>query len=126
MGNAIRSYRDLKVWKAGMMLVVDCYRLTARFPKVEMFGLTSQIRRSAVSIPANIAEGHGRLHRGDYLRSLSVAIGSLQEMETEVMLAGHLGYASASDARRIIQLADEVGRMLGALTRNLRRPSPSP
>ena len=132
MGNGIRCYRDLEVWKTGMSLVLESYRLTAHFPRNETFGLTSQIRRAAVSIPSNIAEGHGRLHRGDYLRSLSVAIGSLQELETEVTLARHLGYATAVDALQITQLADEVGRMLGALTRSLRRhpqpqsPSPEP
>ena len=126
MSSGIRSYRDLKVWKTGMNLVLESYRLTARFPRNETFGLTSQIRRAAVSIPANIAEGHGRLHRGDYLRSLSVAIGSVQELETEVTLARHLGYITAGEVLLITQLADEVGRMLFALTRRLRRPSLTP
>ena len=126
MSSGIRSYRDLKVWKTGMNLVLESYRLTARFPRNETFGLTSQIRRAAVSIPANIAEGHGRLHRGDYLRSLSVAIGSVQELETEVTLARHLGYITAGEVLLITQMADEVGRMLGALTRCLRRPSLTP
>jgi four helix bundle protein len=126
VSSGIRSYRDLKVWKTGMNLVLESYRLTARFPRNETFGLTSQIRRAAVSIPANIAEGHGRLHRGDYLRSLSVAIGSVQELETEVTLARHLGYTTAGEVLLITQMADEVGRMLGALTRRLRRPSLTP
>jgi four helix bundle protein len=126
MGTAIRSYRDLKVWKAGMSLVLESYQLTARFPKAELFGLTSQIRRAAVSIPTNIAEGHGRLHRGDYIRSLSIAIGSVQELETEVTLAQHLGYAAPNDAEQVVRILDEVGRMLGALARRLRRPSLAP
>jgi four helix bundle protein len=109
-----------------MDLVLESYRLTARFPRNETFGLTSQIRRAAVSIPANIAEGHGRVHRGDYLRSLSVAIGSVQELETEVTLARHLGYTTAVETLQITQMADEVGKMLGALTRSLRRPAPNP
>jgi len=124
MKSTIHCYRDLNVWKAGMTLVVECYRLTAHFPRAETFGLTSQIRRAAVSVPANIAEGHGRLHRGDYLRSLSVAIGSLQELETEVTLARHLGYVTANDVLHINQTTDEIGRMLGALARKLRHPSP--
>ena len=130
MASAIRSYRDLKVWQTGMRLVVVSYRLTSLFPKTEMFGLCSQIRRAAVSVPANIAEGHGRLYRGDYVRSLSVAVGSLQELETEVMLARRLGYVTAADMVHVMRLADAVGRMLGALIRGLRRgtqaPSPQP
>jgi four helix bundle protein len=125
MTSAVTCYRDLKVWRAAMRLALDCYQLTRHFPKDELYGLTSQIRRAAVSIPSNIAEGHGRLHRGDYVRSLSVAIGSVQELETEMMLARRLGYSTAEETRDAAQLADEVGRMLGALTRRLRRlPSP--
>jgi four helix bundle protein len=124
--SGIRSYQDLKVWKTGMQLVIASYRLTASFPKTEMFGLTGQIRRAAVSIPANIAEGHGRLHRGDYIRSLSIAMGSVQELETEVTLALHLGYAAPSDAAQVMRMSDEIGRMLGALIRRLRGPLPSP
>lgn len=104
-----------------MSLVGESYRLTRQFPRDELYGLTSQIRRAAISIPANIAEGHGRLHRGDYLRSLSVAIGSVKELETELLLAQQLGYVTAQDTRRATDSADEVGRMLGAVARALRR-----
>jgi len=75
----IRSYRDLKVWQKAMDLAVDCYRLSRRLPRSEMYGLSSQMQRSAASIPANIAEGHGREHLGDYLHHLSMANGSLME-----------------------------------------------
>jgi four helix bundle protein len=109
-----------------MTLVFEVYRLTSRFPKQEMYGLASQIRRAAVSIPANIAEGHGRLHRGDYVRSLSVAIGSLRELETELPIARHPGYVAAGDDRQVMRVADEVGRMLGSLTRRLRGTSLTP
>ena len=128
MALTIRSYQDLKVWKAGMRLASESYRLTRTFPSHERYGLSAQIRRAAVSIPANIAEGHGRLHRGDYLRFVSVAIGSLREMETELLLARHLGYVTEADGQRILQLADEIGRMLGSLARRLRCPplTPSP
>jgi len=124
----ILSYRDLKVWRTGISLVGEVYRLTRRFPRDERYGLTSQIRRAAVSIPANIAEGHGRLHRGDYLRSLSVAIGSVMELETELLLAQQLGYATAEEARRASDWAGEVSRMLAAIVRALRRSplAPSP
>lgn len=75
---SVRSYRDLVVWQKGMDLVVDCYHLTATFPKAETYGLVSQIRRAATAVPANIAEGHGRDHLGDYLHHLSIAKGSLE------------------------------------------------
>jgi len=109
-----------------MALVTESYRLTRRLPQQERYGLTSQIRRAAVSIPANIAEGHGRLHRGEYLRSLSVAMGSVTELETELLLAQQLGYISASDARLAAGAADEVGRMLAAIVRSLRRSCLAP
>lgn len=120
MAEPIRSYRDLKVWKVGLRLASECYRLTRGFPTDERHGLTAQIRRAAVSIPANIAEGHGRLHRGDYLRFLSIAIGSLRELETELMLARHLGYVGDEGNRLVLRTTDELGRMLGSLTRRLR------
>ncbi len=83
----VRSYRDLKVWEKAMDLVVESYRLTQLFPRGETYGLTAQIQRAAVSIPANIAEGHGRDHLGNYLRHLSVANGSLMELETHLLIA---------------------------------------
>ena len=126
MSPPIRCYQDLKVWKAGMILASLCYQITRRFPHDERYGLTAQIRRAAASVPANIAEGHGRLHRGDYLRFLSAAIGSLRELETEVLLAKQLGYVANGDGNQIFQLADEVGRMLGSLTRTLRTNAPAP
>ena len=81
---SVRSYRDLEVWQRATDLVVECYRLTNLLPKSELYGLASQIQRAAVSIPANIAEGHGREHLGDYLHHLSVANGSLMELETHL------------------------------------------
>jgi len=128
MPPALRSYRELKVWQAGVRLVTLSYRITRRFPKPELYGLTSQIRRSAVSIPANIAEGYGRSHRGDYLRYLSVANGSLKELETEMLIAGELGYVPPEEASRFCERAEELGRMLGSLRRSLsdRRLHPTP
>jgi four helix bundle protein len=124
----LRNYQELKVWQAGIRLVVVTYALTKRFPKSEVYGLTSQMQRAAVSIPANIAEGYGRIHRGDYLRYLSVANGSLKELETEILIAREMGYVPASQAGEVSRLTDELGRMLGALTRRLcgRPPRPSP
>ncbi len=126
MSKGIVSYRDLKVWRRSVALVVESYRLTRRLPKDEMYGLTSQIRRAATSIPSNIAEGHGRLHRGDYLRSLSVAMGSLKELETELAIARQIGYLTAKDTRQADRCADEVGRMLAAIVRTLRRKTLTP
>ena len=84
MSNAFQSYRDLVVWQTAMALAVDCYQLTRNFPRDEMFGLTSQIRRAAASIPANIAEGHGRENTGAFIQHLRIAQGSSKELETHI------------------------------------------
>ena len=88
----VKSYLDLTVWQKSMDLVVRCYQLTSQLPKTEIYGLISQIQRAAVSIPANIAEGKGRNHLGDYIRHLSIANGSLKELETHLMIVGRLAY----------------------------------
>ena len=98
----IQSYRDLLVWRKAMDLVVDCYRFVSDLPKNETYGLISQAQRAAVSIPANIAEGHGRDHLGDYLRHPSIANGSLMELETHLQLIGRLGYRPAGAADRLL------------------------
>jgi four helix bundle protein len=116
----LRSYQELKVWKSGMQLVLTSYRLCSRFPKHEAYGLTSQIRRAAVSVPSNIAEGYGRSRRGDYIRSISVANGSLKELETELTIAHRLGYVCEADYRQVMLDADGLGRMLARLLRRLR------
>ena len=92
---AIKSFRDLRVWQAAMDLVVDVYRLTQRFPRQEEYGLTGQMHRAAVSIPSNIAEGHAREHRKEYLHHLSIAHSSLAELQTQVEIATRLDYCSA-------------------------------
>jgi four helix bundle protein len=129
MGRALHSYQDLRVWQAGITLVEDTYRICKRFPKHELYGLASQMTRAAVSIPANIAEGYGRIHRGDYLRYLSVANGSLKEWETEIVIAGRLGYVTGTDLRAVTSRAADLGRMLRNLSASLRRtpshPTPS-
>jgi four helix bundle protein len=117
----IQSYRDLIVWQKSIDLVVESYRLTRRLPTSERFGLISQIQRAAVSIPANIAEGHGRHHRDDYRQFLSIARGSLKELETHSVIIEKLGYLSAADLRRARSLCDEVSRMLSSLHRRLRQ-----
>jgi four helix bundle protein len=118
----LRSYRDLIVWQVGMDLVAESYRLCGRLPRNEIFGLSAQIRRAAVGIPSNIAEGYGRIHRGDYVRFLSIANGSLKELETEVLIAERLGYVTGDQVAGALGLAERVGRLLAALIRRLSTP----
>lgn len=117
---SIRSYRDLRVWRKGVYLAVTCYRLTSGFPRQEVYGLVGQIRRAAVSVPANIAEGHGREHLGDYLRFLSAAKGSLMELETHVIIAERLEYLSLAEAAQTLSVTAEIGRMLSGLIARLK------
>ena len=116
----IQSYRDLLVWQKAMDLVVECYKFVSNLPKNETYGLISQVQRAAVSIPANIAEGQGRDHLGDYLRHLSIANGSLKELETHLLLIGRLGYRPEDDAEPIFAQCTEVGKMLAGLSKSLR------
>jgi len=118
---AIKSYRDLLVWQKAMNLVVESYRLTNQLPKSETYGLTSQIQRAAVSIPANITEGHGRDHLGDYLRHLSIANGSLMELETHLLLIHRLDYLPMNEIEPVLSLTSEVGKMIAALSSSLRK-----
>ena len=105
-----------------MALVVESYRVAKLLPKSETYGLIGQIQRAAVSVPANIAEGHGREHLGDYLRHLSVANGSLMELETHFLIMVELKYATPDEIAPVMTIAPEVGRMLTGLTRKLRGP----
>jgi len=115
----IASYRDLRVWQQSMDLAEACYRLSARFPREETYGLTSQIRRASVSVPANIAEGYGRNSKGAYVQFLRVAQGSLKELETHILLAGRLAIVDAPASEPVLALCDTVGRMLLGLMRQL-------
>jgi four helix bundle protein len=119
---AIKSYRELQVWQKAMALVVESYSVTRLLPKSESYGLIGQIQRAAVSIPANIAEGHGREHLGDYVRHLSFANGSLMELETHFLIAIELAYVTREQTVTAMSMASEVGRMLTGLTRKLRGP----
>ena len=119
---AAKSYRDLQVWRKAMALVVESYSVARLLPKSENYGLIGQIQRAAVSVPANIAEGHGREHLGDYLRHLSFANGSLMELETHFLIAVELGYVTREQSATLMSMASEVGRMLNGLTRKLRGP----
>lgn len=104
-----------------MELVADVYRFTALFPNEERFGLAAQSRRAAVSIPSNIAEGHGRKSTGAYLNFLSIAYGSLMELETQIQIAVRLGYTDKSSATALLAQTDEIGKMLSGLKNSLAR-----
>jgi four helix bundle protein len=123
---AIKSYRDLQVWQKAMDLVVESYKVTRLLPRVETYGLASQIQRSAVSIPANIAEGHGREHLGDYIHHLSVANGSLMELETHLLIASRLSFVEANDLQPVLTITRELGRMLAGLISKLKARALSP
>lgn len=116
----IESYRDLFVWQKAMDLVVECYKFVSELPKNETYGLISQVQRAAVSIPANIAEGHGRDHLGDYLRHLSIANGSLKELETHLILVERLGYRAENESEPLLARCTEIGKMLSGLSKSLR------
>jgi len=121
----IRSYRDLILWQKSMDLATTIYRITEPFPAQEQFGLTSQLRRGATSIPANLAEGHSRHSRGDYRRHVSIASGSLAELETNLEIVSRLGYLAAEPLVTTLAQAGEVGRMLTVLLARLRSQFPA-
>ncbi|RIK82646.1 MAG: four helix bundle protein [Planctomycetota bacterium] len=117
----MNSYKELIVWQKAMALAEATYRWASSLPKHELYGLTSQLQRSAVSVPANIAEGHGRGSTKEYLRFLSVARGSLSELETEFLLATRIGYGDTSAATTIAKQIEEVSRLLRGLQKALRQ-----
>lgn len=116
---AIKSFRELDVWCLAMELVVDCYNLTALFPRDERFGLTSQLRRAAVSIPSNVAEGHNRHAPKAYLNHVNIALGSQGELDTQIEVAERLGYLTASELIAAREKLTRVGQMLHGLQRSL-------
>jgi four helix bundle protein len=115
------SYRDLAVWQLGMQITEDVYTLTKLFPSDERFGLTSQLRRAASSVPANIAEGHSRSSTKDFLRHLSIAVGSLAEVTTFLELSERLEYVETKEVQPLLKLSQEERRMLRGLQSSLRR-----
>jgi four helix bundle protein len=116
---AVRSYRDLVVWQKSMFLVKEVYRCTEAFPRTEMFGLVTQLRRAAVSVPSNIAEGQGRLSTGEFKQFLGHARGSLLELETQILIAQDLGYLPVDQIHKLLQRAAETGRVLNGLLGSL-------
>ncbi|HYM61334.1 MAG TPA: four helix bundle protein [Thermoanaerobaculia bacterium] len=118
------SYRDLIVWQKAMSLVVSIYRSTAEYPREERFGLTAQTRGSAVSIPSNIAEGHGRLGRREWEQFLGYARGSLLELETQVILGKRLQFLDDATASGLLARTAEIGSMLNGLLASIARRQP--
>jgi four helix bundle protein len=113
-----KTYRDLLVWQKGMDLCTLVYRVTKRLPKEETYGLTSQIRRSAVSVPSNIAEGFGRDQTGSFVQYLRIAQGSLKELETQLLVCQRVEMLMNDEIKPLLSIADEIGRMLRALIRS--------
>jgi four helix bundle protein len=118
---SVQHYRELIVWQKAMSLAKLCYQVTKKFPREELFGMTSQIRRAAASISANIAEGHSRTHTKEYLHYLSIARGSLAETETYLILSREVELLPEVDLQKCLALADEISRMLAALRTSLER-----
>jgi len=117
----VSHYQELIAWQKAMALVEEVYAATRTFPREEIYGLTSQLRRAAVSVPSNIAEGQGRRSTADFLRHLSIAYGSLLELETQVLIAARLNYLSKEKCNVVLKMAAEVGRLLNGLISALTR-----
>ena len=122
-----RSYRNLEVWQKSMDLVIMCYQLTEGFPKNDIYGLASQLQRAAVSIPANIAEGRQRQHSKEFLQHISIASGSLAELETHIQIADRLNYITDDQTKKVLDKTAEVGRMLHGLRNSIsKKLTPDP
>lgn len=116
----VNSYQDLNVWKEGMRLALQIYKITAEFPDHERFGLVSQMRRCAVSIPSNIAEGHARLSTREYVHHVSIALGSLAELETQLHLSKALNYADTETTRDLFEKSSQLDKQLNSLIKSFR------
>ena len=116
----VRDYRELIVWQKAVEFVVAMYRETASFPKEEMYGLTSQMRRAAVSIPSNIAEGQARSTTRDFIHFLYISRGSLKESETQIIISRRLGYLNEQQEADLLGRADELSRLISGLVSSLR------
>jgi four helix bundle protein len=116
---AIGTYRDLEIWKKGIEIVKDIYKLTEKFPKQETYGLVSQMRRSAISIPSNVAEGFKRYHNKEYKQFLHITLGSCAELETQITIAKELNYIQQDREASLLEKLDHIGRMITSLLKKL-------
>ena len=119
------SFKDLVVWRRSIELALAIYKLTSSFPRSEQFGLTGQLRRASISIASNIAEGYGRSTKGEYVQFLGHARGSISEVETQLVIAGALGFGNKPLLQNAEGLCNEVGRMLRTMMKSLQAKSPS-
>ena len=126
MSEKLKNYKDLKVWQRSYQLCLEVYKITKEFPDEEKYGLTSQLRRAAVSVPSNISEGYGRKTTPEYIQFLYIAYGSICEMETQILLSGDLGYISTGKLAMLNEGIQEVERMLKALIRSLEKKHSNP
>jgi len=115
----VRSHRDLRVWQISIDFAEDLYRITLLFPREEVYSLTAQVRRAVSSIPLNIAEGHARQSTREFLHSLSIAAGSLAEVETQLILAARLNYLEQARLDELLLKSDEIGKMIRGLRKSL-------
>ena len=115
----IKSYKDLNIWKRSIGVVEGIYKITKNFPKEEIYGLASQLRRSAVSIPSNIAEEFTRLHNKEYRQFLYISLGSCAELTTQIIISSHLSYISSEKTDRILNEIDEISKMIMGLIKKL-------
>ena len=119
MEEKIKSFKDLRIWQKGIEIVTDIYTLTKKFPKEELFSLTSQLRRSAISIPSNIAEGFKRFHNKEYKQFLFITLGSCAELETQIIIAKELKYINENEEAKLIEKLDHICRMTSSLIKKL-------
>lgn len=117
------SHREQFIWKRGIELSVLCYQLTNTFPKSELYGLTSQIRRAAVSVPSNIAEGYGRTRKQEYVRFLQIALGSLRELDTQLIISKRVGFAESPLYSKAMKEVDEMQRIMVSTLNKLDKSS---
>jgi four helix bundle protein len=115
----VKSFRDLVVWQRSMQMTLGIYKLTQGFPREEVYGLSSQIRRAAVAVPSNIAEGQGRLNTGEFRQFLGIARGSNCELQTQLEIARGLGYSKPAAIDEAQDLSNEVGKMINAILKSL-------
>lgn len=121
MNKTFKSYRDLEVWQKSMRLAKRIYQVTQTFPGDERFGLTNQLRRAAVSVPSNLAEDHARFGAGEFSRFISITMGSIAELETQILLSSDLGYISGAVAEEVLGELDGIGKMLRGLAKSIQR-----
>lgn len=119
-----KSYKDLIVWQKSIKLIMEIYKLTQAFPRSEQYGIVAQMRRAAVAIPSNIAEGYARQYRPEYVQFLSVAFASAAELETQIIISQKLGFGKDSSYKTIYALLEEVSKMLRGMIRKLKLPKP--